>query len=59
MVLSNLFVLGSPLMDSIRSTFEVDTTDPDKPTLRLEVMIDGKPAYQYVLSTTQVHEGWY
>jgi len=32
-----------------RSTFELDTTDPDKPILRLEVMIDGKPEYQYVM----------
>lgn len=31
-----------------RSAFEVDTRDLDKPTLKLEVMIDGSAAYQYV-----------
>lgn len=34
----------------VRSTFEVDTTNLNKPTLRLEVMIDGKPGYQCVVS---------
>ena len=32
----------------IRSAFEVDTRDLEKPTLKLEVMIDGSAAYQYV-----------
>ncbi|KAK7049214.1 hypothetical protein VNI00_005815 [Paramarasmius palmivorus] len=29
------------------STFEVDTRDHDKPTLRVELMVNGKPAYNY------------
>ena len=33
-----------------RSAFEVDTRDLAKPTLKLEVMIDGSAAYQYVSS---------
>jgi len=28
------------------STFEVDTTDRAKPIVRIEVMIDGRPAHQ-------------
>jgi hypothetical protein len=33
-----------------RSTFEVDTRDLEKPTLKLEVMIDGSAVYRYVSS---------
>lgn len=35
-----------------RSTFEIDTTDASKPTLRIETVIDGKPAYQFVFCTS-------
>ncbi|TFY65852.1 hypothetical protein EVG20_g5244 [Dentipellis fragilis] len=34
-----------PLGNSKWSTIEVDTTNPDEPTLKLQVMIDGKIAY--------------
>ena len=30
----------------IRATLEVDTRDYDHPVVRVEIMIDGKPAYQ-------------
>lgn len=30
------------------SSIEIDTRNPQRPTLKLEVMIDGKPSYQYV-----------
>lgn len=33
-----------------RSAFEVDTRDLEKPIMKLEVVIDGSAAYQYVLS---------
>jgi hypothetical protein len=33
-----------------RSAFEVDTRDLEKPIMKLEVMIDGSAAYQYVPS---------
>ncbi|KAF5387013.1 hypothetical protein D9615_001756 [Tricholomella constricta] len=29
------------------STFEVDTRDPDSPTVKLETMIDGKPGFKF------------
>ncbi|KAG7086714.1 hypothetical protein E1B28_002650 [Marasmius oreades] len=31
------------------TTFEVDTRSRDKPTLRVELVVDGKPTYQYEL----------
>lgn len=31
-----------------RSTFEVDSRDAQHPVLRVETVIDGKVAYQYV-----------
>lgn len=31
------------------SAFEVDTRDPARPTLRIETVIDGKPAYKCVI----------
>ena len=41
-------------MNTTRSAIEVDTKDLEKPTLRLEVMIDGKAVYQYV-SLLDIH----
>jgi len=38
----HLFIFSPPP----RSTFELDTRNVTKPTLRLETVIDGKPAYQ-------------
>ncbi|KAH9483815.1 hypothetical protein JR316_0003293 [Psilocybe cubensis] len=37
------------------SAFEVDTRDIDKPTLRLETVIDGKPAYHLEIVGTPVY----
>ncbi|EEB92765.1 hypothetical protein MPER_08679 [Moniliophthora perniciosa FA553] len=36
------------------STFEVDTRDQDKPTLRLELMINGKPSFHSNLLRRQL-----
>lgn len=36
------------------STFEVDTRNPKHPVLRLELTIDGKPAYHLSINGTQV-----
>ena len=34
------------LMVSNRSTFEIDTTDLERPLLHVETVIDGQPAYR-------------
>ena len=36
------------IMRHDRSTFELDTRNSNKPKLRIETVVDGKPAYQYV-----------
>ncbi|ESK85963.1 alkaline phosphatase family protein [Moniliophthora roreri MCA 2997] len=36
------------------STFEVDTRDQDQPTLRLELMVNGKSSFQYEIIGTPV-----
>lgn len=37
----------SELHSLCRSSFEVDTRNPAKPVVRVEVMVDGRPAYRY------------
>ena len=40
--------------DDRRATFEVDTTNPQSPTLKLDVLIDGKVAYETTFVGTPV-----
>ncbi|KAJ3840484.1 PhoD-like phosphatase-domain-containing protein [Lentinula raphanica] len=36
------------------SSIEIDTRDPERPTLKLEAVIDGKPGYQYEVAGNPV-----
>lgn len=42
-----------------RSSFEIDTTDRQKPTLNLEVVINGRPEWRLVVLYSRENSVWY